>query len=84
MDRILLELGIKEEVVRENFRREKVSRPTELPLTERGDSWPSWGDRIGRAKKLISILLLSTVEVSMSQRSQFINCDSRKFGDSHL
>ena len=45
MDRIILELGIKEEVVRENFRREKVSRPTELLLTEHGDSWPSWGDR---------------------------------------
>lgn len=33
MDRILLELGIKDEVVRENFMREKVSRPTELPLS---------------------------------------------------
>ena len=80
MDRIILELGIKEEVVRENFRREKVSRPTELLLTEHGDSWVT----VGGAKKLISILLLSTVEVSMSQRSQFVNCDSRKFGDSHL
>lgn len=33
MDRILLELGIKKEVVRENFRREKVIWPIELPLT---------------------------------------------------
>ena len=74
MDRILLELGIKEEVVRENFRREKVSRPTELPLTEHGDSWPSRrGVTVGGAKKLISILLLSTVEVSMSQRSHAVH-----------
>ena len=81
MDRILLELGIKEEVVRENFRREKVSRPTELPL-----STVTREVTVGGAKKLISqnILLLSTVEVSMSQRSQFIYCDSRKFGDSHF
>lgn len=39
MDGILLEPGIKKEVVRDNFRREKVIWPTELPLTRGVTRW---------------------------------------------